>query len=356
MPAIKDAIVEMLEADAAVASWATGGIYVHRAPPMNQDESSRRRDRYVVVRVTDSIPEHTQDAPSQITTDRIEASVWASSSRDAAEGENLVRKALDGATAEAAGISVQRIFWLGTVDREVEDASAAEQLIDGSILEFDVAYTVVVPAESPPGSVITPATLTFRATKDTHIGGDISPIDANYGTTTSLILGRESAVQLPGYAPNRVLLHFDLSAPSTEGTTIPDGATFTLATLALHQFDNIGTPACRLYRLTQTGWTELGVNWAKYDGVNNWTASGAFSDVDLTVPTPIDFTVLAADGFLNIDVLTHTQDAFVSRSKQLHMLLKLISDLTANIEGGDYHSDEFNTTPSFRPLLTVSYE
>lgn len=142
MASIKDAIVEILTENSECAAWATGGIHVRRAPPMAQANPIRRRDRYIVVRVTDSTPEHTQDAPAQITTDRIDVAVWASSSRDADDGANFVRKALDGKTADAAGISVQRIFWQGTVDREVEDASGAEQLIDGAFLEFEVGYTL----------------------------------------------------------------------------------------------------------------------------------------------------------------------------------------------------------------------
>jgi hypothetical protein len=142
MASIKDAIVEILTENPECNAWATGGIHVRRAPPMPQASADRRRDRYIVVRVTDSTPEHTQDAPAQLCVDRIDVAVWASSSRDADDGANLVRKALDGMTAMAAGISVQRIFWQGTVDREVEDASGAEQLIDGAFCEFEVGYTL----------------------------------------------------------------------------------------------------------------------------------------------------------------------------------------------------------------------
>jgi hypothetical protein len=139
---IKDAIVEILEENAPCSEWATGGVHARRAPPMPHESEDRRRDRYIVVRVSDCTPEHTQDAPAQLTVDRIEVSVWASGSRDADEGANLVRRALDGVMAVAAGITVQRIFWLGTVDREVEDPSGAEQLIDGAFIEFDVGYTL----------------------------------------------------------------------------------------------------------------------------------------------------------------------------------------------------------------------
>jgi hypothetical protein len=139
---IKDAIVEILTENANCNAWATGGIHVRRAPPMPKADASRRRDRYIVVRVAESDPEHQQVGPSTLTTDQLEISVWAKSSTQADEGANLVRVALDGFSAQAAGINVQRIFWRGTVDREVEDASGAEQLIDGAFMEFDVGYTL----------------------------------------------------------------------------------------------------------------------------------------------------------------------------------------------------------------------
>ena len=139
---IKDAIVELLQENPECSAWANGGIHARRAPPVEHGDPDRRRRRYIVVRVTDSTPEHTQDAPAQITVDTIEVSVWADSSREADEGSNFVRLALDAWAGTAAGIWVQRIFWRGTVDREVEDSSGAEQLIDGAIMEFEVGYTL----------------------------------------------------------------------------------------------------------------------------------------------------------------------------------------------------------------------
>lgn len=139
---IKDAIVEILKENAKCQAWATGGIHARRAPPMPKADSERRRNKYIVVRVAESEPNHTQQEAAELVTDKLEITVWANSSRDADEGANLVRKALDGVTASAAGITVQRIFWQGTVDREVEDAASAEQLIDGAVLEFEVGYTL----------------------------------------------------------------------------------------------------------------------------------------------------------------------------------------------------------------------
>lgn len=143
IPWITDALVEVLGADAPLSAWATGGIHVRRAPPMEEGNAVRRRDRYIVISdVVDSTPEHTQGGPATLTTDRIIITAWASSSRQAGHGAHLLRRALDGHGWDAAGILVQRIFWQGTTTREAEDASGAEQLMDAAIAEFDVAYTL----------------------------------------------------------------------------------------------------------------------------------------------------------------------------------------------------------------------
>lgn len=198
------------------------------------------------------------------------------------------------------------------------------------------------------GLVTQQFTLDFAASADNHIGGDISPIDPNRGSFTNLTVGRESVNQLPGYAPHRTLLHFNMNA-------LPASATLTAATLQLYQFSHAnGTPEARIYRVTQSAWTELGSNWDKYDGVTGWTTDGG--DFDLTTPAPISYFIQAANGSFGINVLSHAQDAYTSRSKQLHMLLKLLDDLVVDNEVGYYNSKEFTTFPDRVPKLTVTYE
>jgi hypothetical protein len=139
MAGIKDAIVEILRDNAEVRDWATGGIHARRAPAMT---SGGLRDKYIVVRVTDSNPDewHSQTAPAGGTLDKIAVAIWCEGSKEADIGANKVRIALDGMAGTAANIGIQRIFWRGTVDREVEDASEAEQLLDACIAEFEVGY------------------------------------------------------------------------------------------------------------------------------------------------------------------------------------------------------------------------
>jgi hypothetical protein len=198
------------------------------------------------------------------------------------------------------------------------------------------------------GLVTQEFTVDFAASADNHIGGDISPIDSNRGSATSLFVGRESVVQLPGYAPHRTLLHFNMNI-------LPASATLTAATLQLYQFSHInGTPEARIYRITQSAWTELGSNWDKYDGVTGWTTDGG--DFDLTTPAPISWFIQATNGSFGINVLGHAQDAYTNRSKQLHMLLKLLDDLVVDNEVGYYYSRDYTTVPSRQPKLTVTYE
>jgi hypothetical protein len=193
-------------------------------------------------------------------------------------------------------------------------------------------------------------------TKDTFIGGDISPIDANYGSEVFLYVGRQSVQQLPGNAPNRALFHFDL-------TVIPAGATITLANLVLTRNANSGTPAAKVYRVVQTAWTEgnssfgSGANWAKYDGSTNWGTAGCShdgNDYSSTTPAPVDWSI-DANPTVTINVLAHATAAFAG-TKQMHLLLKLANDLTSNIEYGLYHSLNYNTIPGNRPKLVYVYE
>lgn len=137
IPGIKSAIVEILNDNAAVREWATGGIHARRAP-----KGDGRRDKYIVVRVSECDPDesHTQNDAASVSKDVLDVSVWASNSREADHAANLVRFALDAMAGDAAGITILRIFWRGTTDREVEDASRAEQLMDACQLVFEVGY------------------------------------------------------------------------------------------------------------------------------------------------------------------------------------------------------------------------
>jgi hypothetical protein len=212
-------------------------------------------------------------------------------------------------------------------------------LFDASVgFELTIQREQGLPIPGDAGTGIVPATLTFGATKDAYIQGG-NPT-TNTGSSTVLRVGNNAG----SINENRTLFHFDL-------TVIPDGATLTLASLILRQSTNAGAPAAKVYRLTQTAWTENGCTYNRYDGVNNWITAGG--DFDLTTPAPVDWSVDAND-VKSINVLGHAQDAYANRSKQLHMLLKITNE-TAAIEYGQYVSRDYTVIPSYQPQLSVSY-
>lgn len=90
----------------------------------------------------------------------------------------------------------------------------------------------------------------------------------NYGSQVYLMSQRNS----DGSRPWRPLIHFTL--PSGSGT-------ITAVKLFLYKYLDVSgwsLPACELHEVTQTGWTEAGATWNKYDGTNNWaTAGGDYS-------------------------------------------------------------------------------
>lgn len=315
MARIKDAIVGFLLANSAVTAWATGGVHVRRAPGMPDDSTDRRRDKYIVVRVSDSEPEHWQVGPSELTTDRIDVLVVASSSREADWGANLVRIALDGLTADYDSLFVQRIFWRGTTDREFEDASGAEQLLDAAQLTFDVGYSEVIAAvvaEEEPG---TPRTVEITVTADAHINED-QPTTTHDGNNVlfGFLAGRIS----------RALVHVNLSPwLATLGGETP---TPTLAKLFVRGFSTNGPFAAKVRQLTETGWVESEVTWNRASVALDWPDGGEFTAVnegDITVPD------IGTDWYEFTVPVAHVIDAIANQSGQLHLILmKLEADET----------------------------
>jgi hypothetical protein len=191
----------------------------------------------------------------------------------------------------------------------------------------------------PPSIDVVMPPIDISPTKDVYIAGHASIDDFNWNGS-GLKVGNDD----PTLNPLRTLLHFDLN-------NLPSNATITDATLVLTHNSSIGTPSCRLYRLTQTAWTETGCAWNKYNGTNAWIAPGG--DFDLTTPAPIDWAV-DANATKRIDVLTHALDAWTNRLKQLHMILKLVAE-SATIELGTYLAREYEAVPANKPKLSITY-
>lgn len=106
----------------------------------------------------------------------------------------------------------------------------------------------------------------------------------NYGTTDKLNVGEEN-----GASQNaRALIKFDLS-------TIPIGSIVTSAILYLKVAGNSAgvTSTLNVYRFIKA-WTEEGVTWEKYNGVNNWTTFGGFNASDCENTAIGSVSVIAA--------------------------------------------------------------
>lgn len=111
----------------------------------------------------------------------------------------------------------------------------------------------------------------------------------NWGTTNPMNHG----VTYSGSSKTevwRAIANFNVSALA--------GATINSAKLRRNVSDDPNSPFdVRFARCTRPAdWTEGGVTWNKYDGVNNWTAAGG--DVDLTTPAAIVFTEPLGTGWV----------------------------------------------------------
>ena len=184
--------------------------------------------------------------------------------------------------------------------------------------------------------------LIFTPIKDASIHGD-PPIldDTNFGDAGSCQVGNESAA----LAQVRTLMQFDVSA-------IPDGATIVEAHMVLHEFSLLNSVAAKVHRLTQPNWVELLCTWNIYDSGLPWTTPGGdFTDTD---PVGVDWN-LGPEGFTNLPGLAGlVQDAMNNRGKQLHVLMKIVTE-SAGVKIVDFHSKDFTSDPTLHPKLHVSW-
>ena len=151
----------------------------------------------------------------------------------------------------------------------------------------------------------------------------------------------------------RSALRFDLSA-------IPDGSTINSVALKICTSSDNGEQTLYCHKLLQTGWTENGVTWNKYDGSNAWGSAGADQDgvdVDGTVETTTGAlasdTFLAAEGigtwieFSGADMVTAVSAALAGDSFEVL--------LTGNADASQlFHSREGTNT--LRPYLEINWD
>lgn len=143
----------------------------------------------------------------------------------------------------------------------------------------------------------------------------------------------------------RSLIHFTLSSG---GGTVSDVKLY----LNLYNVGPGGVMGLDIHQLTQTGWTEAGVTWNKYDGSTDWTAAGG--DYNATVIDSyawngsttgyIEWVVMGA-GASNPLTLTWEDE--------LHLLLKDDTEINAGNGGASYfRSKEY---ASNKPYLEITY-
>ncbi len=155
--------------------------------------------------------------------------------------------------------------------------------------------------------------LAVTSAKDSSMNGP-SP-DTNYGASDTISMG----ILIAGGSKSqlfRAIVNFDLAA-------LPAGAVVQSAKMqrALTLIDPDGH-ACRILRCVRASqWTENGVTWNKYDGVNPWTAAGG--DWDASTPAPISYIEPLALGVHEIYGLGQfVSDAIAQRGGIVSLIMK----------------------------------
>jgi hypothetical protein len=144
---------------------------------------------------------------------------------------------------------------------------------------------------------------------------DYVSLDTNYGQSSTIGQGVLIAGGQKG-ALRRAIANFDVSA-------IPVAAVITQA--KLQRTLTLADPSphsVRIARCTRpTQWTENGVTWNKYDGVNAWTTGGG--DYDDATPAAVSYVEAVAPGPHEITGLGgFVRDALDLRNGIVSLLLR----------------------------------
>lgn len=157
------------------------------------------------------------------------------------------------------------------------------------------------------------AQLTVTPTIDSYMNF-ISP-DTNYGSDTQIKQGVFIAGANKQYL-NRAIVNFDVSAISSQ-------AVITQAkmqrNLSLVENTNQSVRIARCTRPTE--WTQSGVTWNKYDGVNNWvTGGGEYDDV---TPAAVSYVEAGQIGLHEIFGLGgFVEDALTNRAGIVSLIFR----------------------------------
>jgi hypothetical protein len=164
--------------------------------------------------------------------------------------------------------------------------------------------------------------------------------DSNWGTLARAWVGTdERNVQRP-------LLRFTVGG-------VPTGATVLACTLTV-EADAVDAPLPgHVWRVTQSGWTETGATWNRYDGTHPWATPGG--DVDGTSGIPFA-PPLASGPFAFPDLTALCSDAIAARGGRLDLLIRQDTEMP----GAPQHQWSFVTSddtanPAMRPKLIAIF-
>ena len=184
------------------------------------------------------------------------------------DGNTIVARLDKGFAYDSSGIPIYKNL----------TAEYSNGTVSFSLDTKDMVYPITI----DPNVVIQPSD------GDTYL--DIGASTTNFGSTGSMRWQREI-----GHASAQAIIaYFDFSSDVAGGSTID------AATLSLYVWNEGVAPAGRkIFRLTNTSWTEGGATWDTYDGVNNWAGGGSFSTSDFTTD---DVATTVTDGTDGISV------------------------------------------------------
>lgn len=99
----------------------------------------------------------------------------------------------------------------------------------------------------------------------------------------------------------------------------------------------------RMSRCTRAAtWTEMGVTWNKYDGVNAWTDAGG--DFDDVAPPVLVYAEALGTGWHTIEGLEElAQDALVERGGLLSVIQRLVDDAPGASTGRSWRAKDWGS-------------
>jgi hypothetical protein len=236
--------------------------------------------------------------------------------------------------------NVQRLNDITAILEAVQQQGIAS---GGWLPGIDMAWRVIGTAGSGctiPCGVTTGSTLvTLSATADAWLF-QWTP-NTNYGTSLDIEIYPWSS---PG-VNRRGIIRFDL-------TGVPSTASILSARVFLLEAGTMGFDRTIAFHRVTRSWTEGGVSWNRYDGVNSWTSPGG----DYAIVPTATANVVWGGGPLDWDSWDVTADvqAFVSGTltNDGWLIKDTVEDDSQNF--WFFHSREA-LLPSFRPYLQVDY-